>query len=97
MGMSTRRACAATLWLASVEVTTASTYDFHATHSKKQLRIPTMSISHFKHVHLHVFQDGSGSQGGGQGYDFVDSLFNPTGRIWRQRRGAIVVVSFVVN
>jgi hypothetical protein len=40
---------------------------------------PNMSISHLQHVHLHVFQGGSGSQGVGQGYDFVDALLNLTG------------------
>jgi hypothetical protein len=44
------------------------------------LHNPNTSISHSKHVRLHVFQGGSGSQGGGQGYDFVDTLLNPTGR-----------------
>jgi hypothetical protein len=46
VGISTRRACTATLWLTSVEVTAASTYDFHTTHSKKLLHNPKMSILH---------------------------------------------------
>jgi hypothetical protein len=39
-----------------------------------------LTTLHSKHVHLHVFQGGSGSQqGGGLGYDFVDTLLNPMG------------------
>jgi hypothetical protein len=37
MGSSTWRAGATTLWIASVEDTTALTYDFHATHDKTSL------------------------------------------------------------
>jgi hypothetical protein len=37
VGISTWRAGAAALWIASVEDTTASTYDFHATHGKTNL------------------------------------------------------------
>jgi hypothetical protein len=34
VGISTWRAGAATLWIASIEDTATSTYDFHATHGK---------------------------------------------------------------
>jgi hypothetical protein len=37
VGISTWRAGAAALWIASVEDTTASTYDFHATHYKTNI------------------------------------------------------------
>jgi hypothetical protein len=46
VGISTRRASAATLWLASVQVPAASTYDFHTTHGKKLLRNRNTPISH---------------------------------------------------
>jgi hypothetical protein len=46
VGISTRRASAATLWLTSVQVLATSTYDFHTTHGKKLLRNPNTSISH---------------------------------------------------
>jgi hypothetical protein len=46
VGISTRRACATTLWLASVDVTAASTYDFYVTHGKKLLHNRNTSISH---------------------------------------------------
>jgi hypothetical protein len=46
VGISIRRACTATLWLVSVQVIAASTYDFHTTHGKKLLRNPNMSILH---------------------------------------------------
>jgi hypothetical protein len=42
--ISTRRACTVALGLAFIEVTSTSTYDFHATHSKKLLHNPNTSI-----------------------------------------------------
>jgi hypothetical protein len=65
VGISTWRACAAALWLASVEVTAASTYDFHATVRNyfailtRPFHIPNTSI----YISFRVAQDHNKAAG----------------------------------
>jgi hypothetical protein len=85
VGISTWRAGAPTLWITSVEDIAASTYDFHATHSKTSIcknrfhmftwliRIPNTYI----YMSFKVAQDHN--KAAGQGYDFIDTLFNTMG------------------
>jgi hypothetical protein len=54
VGISTWKACAAALWLASIEVTAASTYDFHATHDKKLLRNPNTRPFRIPNMYLYM-------------------------------------------
>jgi hypothetical protein len=54
VGISTWRACTVALWLASVEVTAALTYDFHATHGKKLLRNPNTCPFRIPNMYLYM-------------------------------------------
>jgi hypothetical protein len=54
MGISTWRVCATALWLASVEVTATSTYDFHATHDKKLIRNPNTRPFRIPNMYIYM-------------------------------------------
>jgi hypothetical protein len=97
VGISTRRACVVALWLASVEVTAASTYDFHTTHGKKLLRNPNTSFcihNMFIYMSFRVAQDHKAA-----GKDTTLSMVSSTRRedLTTTMRCHIVVVSLVVN
>jgi hypothetical protein len=55
----------------SIQVT-AVTYYFYTTHNKKLLHNPNTSI----YMSFRTPQDHNAT---GQGYNFIDALFNPTG------------------
>jgi hypothetical protein len=76
VGISTWRACAAALWLASIEVTASSTYDFYATHDKKLLHNPNTRLFHIPNMYLYMFFRAA-QYHKAKGCNFVKALFNP--------------------
>jgi hypothetical protein len=70
------------LWLASIEVTAASTYDFHATHGKKLLRNPNTHPFHIPNMYIYMsFRVAQDHKAVSREMIFVKALFkpNPTG------------------